>query len=136
MAKRYGLESKINFAGEVYGNALKKIYRENDVFVTASTMETFGMAILEALASGTPVIAARKYAVPDIVKDGVNGYLAEPYSAKSFSEAIMKIIKNKSRIPHFGAQGVKIAQKCEIERSMKKLEHMYLKAMRLAEARH
>ena len=132
MVKRYGLESKIEFRGEVYGDALKKIYRENDVFVTASTMETLGMSILEALASGTPVIAARKYAVPDIVKDGVNGYLAEPYSAKSFSDAIIKVINNKSRIPHFGRQGVKIAQKCEFERSMKKLESVYLKAMRLS----
>ena len=136
MAKRYGLESKIKFTGEVHGNALKEIYRENDAFVTASTMETLGMSILEALASGTPVIAARKYAVPDIVKDGINGYLAEPYSAESFSEAIMKVIKNKSRIPHFGRQGVKIVQKCELERSMKKLESVYLKAMRLAKDRH
>lgn len=136
MTKRYDLEPKIKFTGEIYGNALRKIYRENDVFVTASTMETLGMSILEALASGIPVIAARKYAVPDIVRDGINGYLAEPYSAESFSEAIIKVIKNKSRIPHFGRQGVKIAQKCELVKSMKKLESVYLKAMRLAKDRH
>lgn len=132
MAKRYGLESKIKFTGEVYGNALREMYRKNDVFVTASTMETLGMSILEALASGIPVIAAKKYAVPDIVKDETNGYLAEPYSAESFSEAIMKIIKNKSRIPHFGRQGVKTAQKCELGKNMKKLEYIYLEAMRQA----
>ncbi|MBI2523566.1 glycosyltransferase [Candidatus Woesearchaeota archaeon] len=136
IVKRYGLESKIIFTGELYGDALKKIYRKTDVFVTASTMETLGMSILEALASGTPVIAARKYAVPDIVKDGVNGYLAEPYSAESFSEAVIEIIKNKSRIPHFGRQGVKIAQKCELERSMKRLESVYVEAMRVAKDRH
>lgn len=136
MIKRYGLESKIHFMGEVYGDALRQIYRKSDVFVTASTMETLGMSILEALASGTPVVAARKYAVPDIVKDGINGYLAEPYSAESLSEAIMKVVKDKSKIPHFGRQGAKIVQKCELGRNMKKIESLYLKAMRLSAVHH
>src|SRR3989338_8557865 len=131
MVKRYGLKPKINFTGEVYGSALREIYQENDIFVIASAMETLGMVILEALASGTPVIGVRKYAVPDLVKDGVNGYLAEPYSAESFSEAIIKVIKNKSRMPHVGRQGMKIAQKCELVKSMKKLESVYFRAMRL-----
>lgn len=135
MVKMCSLESKIHFTGKICGNKLRQIYRKNDVFITASAMETLGMAILEALASGTPVIAVRKYAIPEVVKDGVNGYLAEPYSAESLSEAIMKVVKNKSKISHFGRQGVKIAQKYELGRSMKKLELTYFKAMRLARAR-
>lgn len=131
MVKSYGMESKIHFMGKVSESILKQMYKRCDVFVTASAMETLGMVILEALASGTPVIAVRKYASPDIVKEGVNGYLAKPYDPISLAKAIKKIIKNKSNIPLFGRKGVKIAQKCEFEKNMKKLESIYINTVRL-----
>lgn len=129
MAKMYGLESKIHFIGELQGYKLRKIYRKSDVFVTASAMETLGMTILEALASGIPVIAVRKYAVPDIVKDGVNGYLADPYDASSFSEAIIKIARNRSKIPRFGKNGACGLRSLELGVSMRKLETVYINAL-------
>ena len=129
MAKMYGLESKVHFIGELQGYELREIYKKSDVFVTASAMETLGMAILEALASGIPVIAVRKYAVPDIVKDGVNGYLADPYDPASFSEAIIKIIRNKSKIPRFGKNGARGLRSLELGASMRKLETVYISAL-------
>jgi len=131
MVKRYGLQSKIYFTGLIYGRELRHLYQKNDVFVTASTMETLGIVILESLASGTPVIGVRKYAIPDLVKDGINGYLAKPHDAVSLSKAITKIIRNKSKILSLGKAGINSVQKYELEKNMKRLESLYSKVLRL-----
>mgnify|MGYP001801413861 FL=1 len=51
-----------------------------DAFVFPSRTETLGLVLLEAMAAGCPVVAARSGGIPDIVTDGVNGYLFEPKS--------------------------------------------------------
>ena len=131
MAKDLMLDEKIHFTGKVSDSVLKRMYQENDVFVTASAMETLGMVILESFASGTPVIAVRSHAAPDIVKDGLNGYLAEPYDAESLSKSIVKIINSKHKIPLFGKNGLKTVKDCELEKNMKKLEMIYMRSVSL-----
>lgn len=131
MIKSFGLQSRISLTGLIHGQNLRRLYQKNDVFVTASTMETFGMVILESLASGTPVIGVRKYAIPELVRDGVNGYLAKPYDAVSLSNSIMRIIRNRSKIPYFGRNGVKTVQNYEFEKNMKKFESIYVKTVHL-----
>jgi alpha-1,6-mannosyltransferase len=58
-----------------------------DALVHAGTKETFGLVLLEAMACGRPVVAARASAIPEFVDEGV-GLLAEPCSARSMAEAI------------------------------------------------
>jgi alpha-1,6-mannosyltransferase len=58
-----------------------------DALVHAGTKETFGLVLLEAMACGRPVVAARASSIPEFVDDSV-GVLAEPYSASSMADAI------------------------------------------------
>ncbi len=58
-----------------------------DALVHAGTKETFGLVLLEAMACGRPVVAARASAVPEFIDESV-GMLAEPYSASSMADAI------------------------------------------------
>jgi glycosyltransferase involved in cell wall biosynthesis len=67
-----------NFVGYLVGKELASAFASADAFIFPSRTETLGLVLLEAMAAGCPVVAARSGGIPDIVTDGVNGYLFEP----------------------------------------------------------
>ena len=83
------------FMGPQYGEELSKAYASADVFVFPSTTETFGNVVLEALASGLPVVAANAGGPSDIVSDGQNGFLVEPANEQAFFDKIMKLVQSE-----------------------------------------
>ena len=74
LANELGIHERSVFPGYVTDD-LPGVYRLGAVFVTASEVETQGLVLLEAMASGLPVVAAQATCIPEIVQDGVNGYL-------------------------------------------------------------
>jgi glycosyltransferase involved in cell wall biosynthesis len=66
------------FVGYLMGTELATAFASADAFVFPSRTETLGLVLLEAMAAGCPVVAARSGGIPDIVEDGVNGYLFDP----------------------------------------------------------
>ena len=70
--------TKTHFVGYLQGLELAAAFASADAFVFPSRTETLGLVLLEAMAAGCPVVAARSGGIPDIVTDGVNGYLFEP----------------------------------------------------------
>lgn len=75
LAVSLGLRDSVTFLGMVPHEKVSALYREHDVFMTASPFETQGLVLNEAMLSGLPVIAAAVYAPREIVKEGKNGYL-------------------------------------------------------------
>ncbi|MFN6558914.1 MAG: glycosyltransferase family 4 protein [Nostoc sp. ChiSLP01] len=67
-----------HFVGYLIGRELGSAFASADAFIFPSRTETLGLVLLEAMAGGCPVVAARSGGIPDIVTDGVNGYLFEP----------------------------------------------------------
>jgi glycosyltransferase involved in cell wall biosynthesis len=65
----------VSMTGFLHGEELAQAFASCDIFVMPSRTETLGLVILEAMASGLPVVAARAGGIPEIVKDGVTGYL-------------------------------------------------------------
>ncbi|MCC5602829.1 glycosyltransferase family 4 protein [Nostoc favosum] len=66
------------FVGYLMGQELGSAFASADAFIFPSRTETLGLVLLEAMAAGCPVVAARSGGIPDIVTDEVNGYLFEP----------------------------------------------------------
>jgi glycosyltransferase involved in cell wall biosynthesis len=83
-----------HFFGFLQGKALAELYASSDLFVFPSTTETFGNVVLEAFASGLPVIGADKGGSSDLVKPGVNGFLALPKSPADFARQIQRFLEN------------------------------------------
>ncbi|MBR9700053.1 glycosyltransferase family 4 protein [Candidatus Woesearchaeota archaeon] len=129
MTEERKLLQYITFHGRVDNKKLKHLYQESDAFVTASPMETQGIVILEAMASGLPVIGVRKYAIPDLVKDHFNGFLAEPYDEKSMTKAILKMVKNRSLLKTYGKNALKTVKEHELNRCMKIVEKTFKSAI-------
>jgi glycosyltransferase involved in cell wall biosynthesis len=69
--------TNIVFMGHLEGDALAQAYASADVFVFPSAIESFGLVVVEALAAGLPVVAARVGGVGDVIQEGVNGYTFE-----------------------------------------------------------
>lgn len=90
------------FTGYLKGEALSDLYASCDVFVFPSSTETFGNVVLEAMASGLPVLAVNSGGVKESVIDGYNGFLCEPRNADSFMQLISGFIQNKELIGHMG----------------------------------
>jgi glycosyltransferase involved in cell wall biosynthesis len=74
-AAALGLGSRVELRGGAPPDGLSVYHRAADAFVFASTSETQGLAVLEAMASGLPVVAVRASGIEEIVSDGVSGLL-------------------------------------------------------------
>jgi glycosyltransferase involved in cell wall biosynthesis len=83
-----------HFAGYQEGEALSRWYASADLFVFPSTTETFGNVLLEACASGLPVVAAAQGGVQDLVRRGRNGMLVEPHDIEGLAHAAEAILRN------------------------------------------
>ena len=88
------------FVGYLGGEELAGAYASADAFLFPSSTETLGLVLLEAMAAGSPVVAARRGGIPDIVTDGVNGCLYEPDGpsdgAASLIAATKRLLGNHS----------------------------------------
>ena len=88
------------FVGYLGGEELAGAYASDDAFLFPSSTETLGLVLLEAMAAGSPVVAARRGGIPDIVTDGVNGCLYEPDGpsdgAASLIAATKRLLGNHS----------------------------------------
>jgi glycosyltransferase involved in cell wall biosynthesis/predicted metal-dependent phosphoesterase TrpH len=86
------LEGEATFLGWVHGEELARVYASADLFAFASTTDTFGQVILEAQASGLPVVAANGGGPAELIEDGRSGCLVPP-NAEAFANAILGIAR-------------------------------------------
>ncbi len=82
------------FTGALQGEELAAAFASADAFVFPSTTETLGMAMIEALASGLPVLAARAGATAEVVSDGETGLLYDPASEASLVAVVRKLVSD------------------------------------------
>lgn len=82
--------------------ALRVLYADATVFVMPSLFEPFGIAFLEAMAHGLPVVATTACAMPEIVKDGVTGALAPPGDAIALADRILDLLSDAGRLRAMG----------------------------------
>jgi glycosyltransferase involved in cell wall biosynthesis len=82
------------FGGMLGREELKKEFEQASLLVLPSLEDNCPMSVLEAMASGVPVVASNVGGVPDLVKDGVNGVLCEPTTAESIQSAVSGILRH------------------------------------------
>lgn len=85
------------FTGFLHGEELASAYASSDIFAFPSTTETLGLVLLEAMASGTPVVAAKSGPTMEQVEDGVTGVLYDPKVAGSFTQSVFSLQDQAAR---------------------------------------
>ena len=128
MEKYYDLVARLRLSGDVIFTGfvpdadLPRYYAAADAFAIASKFETQGLVVLEALASGTPVAGANYRAIPEFVRDGVNGALFDPADVRSCAAAIVRCLKDRDRMGEVARDS---ALPFSIERCTRRLEQVY-----------
>lgn len=85
------------FMGYMSGTELHRAFASSDVFIFPSGMETFGLVLIEAMASGLPVVTSRVGGVDDMVSPGVNGYVFNVGDVRGMMDGVRAILSDKSK---------------------------------------
>ncbi len=93
----------VTFMGYMQGEALAQAYASADVFVFPSANEAFGLVVLEAMAAGLPVVAARVGGVADVVSEGRSGYTFAPGDVGALVEGVRRVSADRDRLRVMGA---------------------------------
>jgi len=98
-------------------------------FLLPSEYESFGLAALEAMAAGTPVIATNAGGLPEIIEHGVNGYLSEIGDVENMSRNAKGILSNDLILQNFSKEARKTAEKFDIHNIVPQYESLYSKVL-------
>lgn len=118
------------FTGLLQGDDLAAAYASADAFAFPSTTDTLGMAMLEALSSGLPVLASRAGGSHEIVSQGETGLLYEAGSTDSLVAAARELLGNDERLQAMSREARAVAETRDWEHSTRVLRGYYEEAMR------
>jgi len=107
--KMLDLDSCAFYLGPQYGDGKNKVLLDSDIFAfpTYYAQETFGLVNLEAMQAGLPVISTYEGAIPDIVDDGITGFLVPQKNPQALAEKLEILIKDSELRQKMGAAGRK-----------------------------
>ena len=100
--------TRVRYAGERAADLMPALYAAADLLVWPAIREAYGMAILEAQATGAPVIAGRTGGVPDIVRDGETGLLPPEGDAAAFAESLRALLVDPARRRAMGTRALQV----------------------------
>ncbi len=93
IVKNRNLSDIIEIAGRIDSENMPQVYRRHDIFVSASMQEGMSNAMLEAMASGLPIVTTRCEGVEELIKD--NGFIVEEARAEEIAEAVRKLADDR-----------------------------------------
>jgi glycosyltransferase involved in cell wall biosynthesis len=118
------VEEDVIFTGTVSYEEIQHYYKMAYVFTIASTTETFGIVTIEALASGTPVLAIRAPGAVDILTDGLDGILVDD-DVEKIANALEEIIKEPELREKLSRGALKTSEKYSIDTISERMLNLY-----------
>jgi sulfoquinovosyltransferase len=114
------------FTGMLQGEELSQAYASADVFAMPSESETLGQVVLESMASGVPVVAARAGGIPDIIpkdKEGKTSFLFTPGDLDECVRKIEQLLKSKDLRESVGKAAREEMEKCDWRAASRKIRN-------------
>ena len=118
-----GLENKVMYVGKKYGAEKNSYWQKADVFVFPTYFETFGLVNLEAMQYSLPVVSTYEGGIPDVVEDGVTGFLVSQKDVHALADKLEILIKKPELRKQMGEAG---RSKYEEEFTLEKFENRML----------
>lgn len=131
LAAELDVAEKVKFLGKIVPPELIEIYRAGTVFVTASETETQGIVLIEAAATGLPLIAVDAGAVGELCRNRKNGILCPVGDVEAISRAIYKMLTDKALRQKYGRESLEIAKKHDLSRTLARFIEIYKEAIAL-----
>lgn len=128
--EKHFADTPTHFVGYLTGQQLGSAFASADAFIFPSRTETLGLVLLEAMAAGCPVVAARSGGIPDIVTDGVNGYLFDPTAdIEDAIHATVRLLENQQEREVIRQNARKEAEKWGWSAATSQLQDYYQKVL-------
>jgi N-acetyl-alpha-D-glucosaminyl L-malate synthase BshA len=125
LCKELGVCGDVDMMGSV--QSATEIYSISDLFILPSETESFGLAALEALASGVPVISSNSGGLPEVNKHGFSGYLSDVGNVNEMAKFAISILKDDESLAKFKAQAYEHSKNFGIESVLPMYEELYEK---------
>ena len=127
LCKQLGIQHKVIFFGN--SNEIDKILCFSDLFLLPSETESFGLAALEAMACGVPVISSNSGGLPEVNKDGFSGYLSDVGDVYKMSQDAISLLQDSNKLNQFKLNARETAKLFDIQYIMTMYENLYYQAI-------
>jgi len=109
------LKGNVTLIGEVPHPQIASYFAAADIFVLPSRQEGLGIVLIEALASGTAIVASRTGGIPDLINDGENGILVNPENIQDLAQSLSELIQDEGLRNRLSQNGLKSVQRYTYE---------------------
>ncbi len=131
LCKKLGILDKVVFFGN--SHEIDKILCFSDLFLLPSETESFGLAALEAMASGVPVISSNTGGIPEVNIEGVSGFLSNVHDVEDMTKNAIYILSDEERLKTFKHNATKESAKFAIENVVPQYEAIYAETLKNCE---
>jgi glycosyltransferase involved in cell wall biosynthesis len=122
-SEKIGISNSVKFFGKF--TDVIPFYRRMNIFILPSIYEGFGIVLLEAMASGIPVVATQVGGISEVVTDGVSGILIPPKNPEAIANAVIKLIENPQIAESLVKEGYKRSELFDIKGHVMKIDTFY-----------
>ena len=129
LCESLGIEEQVLFFGK--SHEIDKILCFSDLFLLPSETESFGLAALEAMASGVPVISSNTGGIPEVNKQGVTGFLSHVGDVEEMSKNAIHILSDESRLKTFKSKAREEAARFDIHHIVPQYEDIYKETIKM-----
>jgi N-acetyl-alpha-D-glucosaminyl L-malate synthase BshA len=129
LVRKLNLESYLEFVGQIQNEEVPRYMAAADILVLPSLSESFGIVVLEAMASGLPVVATRVGGLPEIIEDGRNGFLVKPKNSEQIAERLLLLLGNDELRARISGNNRDKAKGYSWEMVTARLEQVYQKCL-------
>ncbi len=123
LSRELGLKDKVHLLG--FRRDVADIYRASDIFCFPSKREGLGLAAIEAMASGMPIVTSNIHGICDYSINGETGFCCSPTNVYEFKEAILKLVEDSELRKEMGRHNANSVEKYSLETIKKEMKNIY-----------
>lgn len=127
LIRELGLDKQVKLLG--YRRDIAEISKAADIFAFPSKREGLGLAALEAMASGLPIVTSNVHGIVDYSANNITGYTCSPMNDDGFAKAIEKLANNYELRIKMGQQSIEIVKNFDIKHSINKMTRIYIEVL-------
>lgn len=131
LAHELEISDSVLFLGKVMPPELMEVYKVGTLFATASETETQGIVLIEAAATGLPIVAVDAGAVKEVCQNNINGALCKPGDINAIARGMKKILTDKKVQAEYSKNSLEIVKKHDLKNTLKRFEEIYTEAIRI-----
>lgn len=125
LALDLGIKSAVTFTGRVENEHMPLLYSNADIFINPSLADNMPISVLEALATGVPVVSTNVGGVPFLVEDGKTASLVPPENPESMAKAVLELLDNPETAIRMSVAGLERAQQFSWQNVRDRLMNVY-----------